>query len=694
MRCSISRLSCLCGAIAILGLLCTSGLAVTLPPGAGPVAPDVFAAYPSGTIVASLAPQSFALPDGDGGTFVTAVVRDPNNVFGAGDLDFLYQWTANTDNPDNFTETSASGFGTFATDVGFIDSTSVPASLTAYFQTPSGRNIAAPDSVQRSVSGKTIDWLFSDQGLNPGDVGYVLEVQTSAGPTGWSAGSAEIEAGAAANVNAFAPAAVPEPSALALLAIASAGLLAWQFRRAATGRFVAVAAVLSRAGRDAQSAGPCGAHPRMGLAAIMGAMLLLAVVFGQASAQTLTTLYSFDGANGSNPNAGLVLSGSTLYGTAASGGANGDGTVFSVPVGGGTATTLFAFDGIQGAYPNGGLVLSGSTLYGTTSEGSLPSGTIGDGTVFSIPVGGGTPTTLCSFDETDGTHPNGGLVLSGSTLYGTTFGDANGDGTIFDAYVGGGGPATLFAFDDTNGTIPQGGLTFNGGTLYGATPAIVFSIGGGALAAPLRGTGESSTLAVPRMGPRGPTLTTLFAFDGGAQGASPNGGLILNGSTLYGTASGGGADNEGTVFSLPLGGSTPTVLFSFDGAHGATPNGGLVLGGSTLYGTTEEGGANNDGTVFSIPVAGGTPTVLFSFDGASGQDPDGSLILSGSTLYGTTEGGGANGDGTVFALTVPEPSALALLGISAAGLLAWRFRRARLVASAPAALLFLTADHA
>ncbi len=65
---------------------------------------------------------------------------------------------------------------------------------------------------------------------------------------------------------------------------------------------------------------------------------------------------------------------------------------------------------------------------------------------------------------------------------------------------------------------------------------------------------------------------------------------------------------------------------------------------------TGNGGANGDGTIFSIPVTGGTPTTLLSFNGTNGAHPLGSLTLSGSTLYGMTSSGGANGDGTVFSM--------------------------------------------
>ena len=51
---------------------------------------------------------------------------------------------------------------------------------------------------------------------------------------------------------------------------------------------------------------------------------------------------------------------------------------------------------------------------------------------------------------------------------------------------------------------------------------------------------------------------------------------------------------------------------------------------------TTHGGANGDGTIFSIPVTGGTPTTLLSFNGTNGAYPEGSLTLSGSTLYGMT----------------------------------------------------------
>ena len=67
---------------------------------------------------------------------------------------------------------------------------------------------------------------------------------------------------------------------------------------------------------------------------------------------------------------------------------------------------------------------------------------------------------------------------------------------------------------------------------------------------------------------------------------------------------------------------------------------------------TEFGGINGNGTIFSIPQTGGTPTTLAPFniyDLHTGGIPEGSLTLSGSTLYGMNYSGGDYGYGTVFA---------------------------------------------
>jgi uncharacterized repeat protein (TIGR03803 family) len=108
-----------------------------------------------------------------------------------------------------------------------------------------------------------------------------------------------------------------------------------------------------------------------------------------ANGTGFTNLCFFDFAVGYFPQGGLSLSGHTLYGTASSGGSSGAGTVFAVSTDGKVLTNLYSFTALSGTYPGtnsdgatpyGALLLSGSTLYGTASAG----GSAGVGAVFSL----------------------------------------------------------------------------------------------------------------------------------------------------------------------------------------------------------------------------------------------------------------------------------------------------------------------
>jgi uncharacterized repeat protein (TIGR03803 family) len=93
-------------------------------------------------------------------------------------------------------------------------------------------------------------------------------------------------------------------------------------------------------------------------------------------------LHTFTGGlDGDSPYAGLILSGNTLYGTTSCTGSGGSGTVFSVKPDGSNFTTLYSFaGGNDGKSPCAEVLLSGSTLYGTALNGGSGNG----GTVFSL----------------------------------------------------------------------------------------------------------------------------------------------------------------------------------------------------------------------------------------------------------------------------------------------------------------------
>jgi uncharacterized repeat protein (TIGR03803 family) len=411
------------------------------------------------------------------------------------------------------------------------------------------------------------------------------------------------------------------------------------------------------------------------LVALAAVLVPVIVTTQSAQAQTFTTLRSFDSANGSGPNAGLVQgTDGNLYGTTENGGTPYDqGTVFRISPDGKFKTVYnFGAGENPGYYPNAGLIQgTDGNLYGTTHSGGIDFG----GTVFKLTLGGKLTTIyeFCSNNTagpesagcTDGYQPNAGLVQGtdgdfyGTTYYGGATASENetGAGTVFKI-TSKGVLTTLYSFcsktDCTDGALPNAGLVqatdgnFYGTTNSGGTPVMDTDYG-----------------TVFKITPEG-ALTTLHSFSY-TDGGQPYGALLqASDGNLYGTTSEGGPNLYGTVFKMPLAG-TLTTLNSFNNTDGATPWAGLVQGSDgNLYGTTLEGGssANGDGTIFQITTSG-TLTSLYSFC-LKKVCPDGDFPYAGlvqdtnGNFYGTTSGGGktkgsdCEGDacGTVFSLSV------------------------------------------
>jgi uncharacterized repeat protein (TIGR03803 family) len=202
-----------------------------------------------------------------------------------------------------------------------------------------------------------------------------------------------------------------------------------------------------------------------------------------------TNLFSFTNASsGSDPGGVLILSGQTLYGTTSGGNAS-FGTVFAINTDGSSFTNLHSFTANSGfpsytnrdgSNPNAGLVLSGNTLYGTAPSG----GRFGSGTLFAVNTNGTGFTNLYTFTATsgspptnsDGANPRGSLIVSGSTLYGTAYnGGLFGSGTMFSMNTNGTGFTNLYTFTanstapytNSDGAHPNAALLLSGNTLYG-----------------------------------------------------------------------------------------------------------------------------------------------------------------------------------------------------------------------------------
>jgi uncharacterized repeat protein (TIGR03803 family) len=410
---------------------------------------------------------------------------------------------------------------------------------------------------------------------------------------------------------------------------------------------------------------------RMNSGLSVAALLLLSAVLSSNAQPAFKALHSFTGGeNGRAPYAGLVLSGNTLYGTTLYGGSADAGTVFAVNTDGSGYTNLHSFAVNSGYDSSGnftnsdgdvldaGLIVSGKTLYGTAYWG----GTCGNGTVFAVNTDGSGFTTLHSFtaftDPTlpwgsnkDGANPFAGLVLSSNTLYGTaTYGGVSAEGAVFAINTDGSGFTNLYSFSgrtsdpktraytNKDGAVPFGGLTLSGNRLFGTTADGGSSGNGTVFAVNTDGSSFVNLHNFPALVLNPPTPGT------NSDGIKPNRSLLLSGNTLYGAAPSGGSSGRGTIFAINTNGSNFKVLYSFSAgsdpqatnSDGGGPCDGLILSGSTLYGTTTYGGSSVYGTIFAAKTDGTGFTTLYNFTHDSdGAWPYSGLVLSGSTLYGT-----------------------------------------------------------
>lgn len=393
-----------------------------------------------------------------------------------------------------------------------------------------------------------------------------------------------------------------------------------------------------------------------------------------AGAQTLTTIHDFgSGRDGENPQAGVVFDqAGNLYGTAALGALNGNGIVFSLTPDGGTGFTeviLHNFTGPpDGSVPVSSVVLTApGRLVGTTLEG----GANDMGSAFEVrfATNADAPAServLYSFGSFagDGIHPNAALLPKGPGFFGVTRdGGANGRGTVFQLRPPSSGgdwtETVLYSFTGSgDAAFPSSDLVMDReGNLYGTT-----LIGG------VNDLGAVYQLSPPATEGDTWTETVIFSFSG-SDGTLPFGRLQFDqNGLLYGTTSGGGDLQGGTVFQLtppaePGSSWIESVLYSFSGGRdGGSPVAGVIINNKgRLFGTASTGGSGGPdfgGVIFKLtpPQNQGDPwteTVLHSFGGPDGFRSLARLARRGDAIYGTTSAGGLNGTGTAFVLTTP-----------------------------------------
>jgi uncharacterized repeat protein (TIGR03803 family) len=286
------------------------------------------------------------------------------------------------------------------------------------------------------------------------------------------------------------------------------------------------------------------------------------------------------------------------------------------------------------------------------------------GLIYKISTNGVFSVVYTFTGGADGAGPLGVVFDKNGNLYGIAEGGLQsggrcGCGVVYKLDTTG-HFTTLYTFTGgTDGANPVGSLVLDSaGNLYGAT------LRGGNLS----DCGPIGCGVIFKVDPSG-NETVLHTFTGGADGARPNGFLLLDPKgNLYGTATSGGypkcnnpggfeAPGCGVVFKLTPSG-TEKVLATFSGRNGANPVAGLLADSAfNLFGTTEFGGASNDGTVFELNKNGVTLLHTFSLY-VDGQAPEAGVIRDAQgNLYGTTWGsimfGCELNCGSVFKLVAP-----------------------------------------
>jgi len=370
-------------------------------------------------------------------------------------------------------------------------------------------------------------------------------------------------------------------------------------------------------------------------------------IFMMSTSGVETDLWPFDGINGWNSLAGLTLaSDGNFYGTAELGGANSKGTVFrfTPPA---TVTLLHSFASTEGVPLSSPVQGADGNLYGVTNK----------GTTYSIALTTGTYQLLT---PAPGAVSAPLLLASDGNLYGGTYtGGSTGNGAIFRMSTPGGAIKIIHNFTGTDGAAAEGGLVqAPDGNLYGTTNQ----------------GGPNNNGEIFKMTPAG-KITVLHTFDpnGVLDGDLPAADLMVaSDGYLYGVNSGGGAGQFGTIFRISTSGSF-TKLFDFTGTTGSVPGAYSATGltqhtNGSLYGLAYRGGANDNGTFFSLLFPNLTEILII--EGPIFVKPGVPVEILGNNLthaiqvnFGGVQGTITGGSDTFLTATVPYAAVDGLVSV-------------------------------
>lgn len=311
-----------------------------------------------------------------------------------------------------------------------------------------------------------------------------------------------------------------------------------------------------------------------------------------AGSNTIRTITTFDGNNGSDPGSLLTMDANgDIYGTTAAGGTSGYGTVWELPASATNITRIASFSGVDGNSIGNGLAMQNGNIYVVAEAGAN-----GNGALLEIPAGATSFTTIATFNA--GSNPVGRPVIdSAGDIFGVTAtGGDNGAGSLWEITASGSFQtvASFIASDPT----PQGDLLIDSaGNIYGTTVNNT------------EGQTVSTVFEIPAGSASINTLTPRTSTDG----TYIEPGLVRDSrGDIFGSVTGGVGDPS-AVFELPFTNGTfssATTIATIpevdnDGSNTVAATGSLALDSyGNLYGTTESTNPGSTDTLFEIAGAG------------------------------------------------------------------------------------------
>lgn len=338
-------------------------------------------------------------------------------------------------------------------------------------------------------------------------------------------------------------------------------------------------------------------------------------------------------------NLDILLSNDTLFLATQEMGRHEGGVISFVDTLGNGPTPMHYFGASTNGFWPKTAVIRGSDgkLYGTASVG----GPDGNGVVYSINATGTGFLNLHTFLDAEGYEPVGELLeaSNGKIYSGLRFGGPINTGCIYRMDKNGANFQIIYNFPDvTNAHWPVGDLIEGPGqVVYGMFEQ------------------SSNGSGIFRMNLDGSNFTVIKHFASGELGG-PRSGLRLYRGYLYGFSYVGGPSGRGGIFRIRTDGTGYQQMHAFNGSDGYYPMESPVIGRTDgkIYGTASQGGTDGFGLVFSIDTSGTGFTILHQF-ATEAPYPNGQLIqASDGLLYGTTfwSNIAPGGGGIVFRLNL------------------------------------------